>query len=77
MPDDNVWLALQKIEDQHQTSRCSATLQVIMMDPPTLIFYSVKSISVLRNISKEDIVYIDVFFANVSQYTDAFHAVED
>ena len=35
-PDDNVWLALQKIkEDQHQTSRCSATLQVIMMEPPT------------------------------------------
>ena len=30
-----------------------------MMEPPTLIFYSMKSISVLRNITKEDIVYID------------------
>jgi len=53
-PDDNVWLALQKMkEDQHQTSRCSATLQVIMIEPPTFIFYSMKSITVLRTLAKK------------------------
>jgi len=30
-----------------------------MMEPPTLIFYCMKSINVLRNIRKEGIVYID------------------
>ena len=58
--DENVWLAFQKIKkDQHQESRCSATLQVIMMEPPTLIFYSMKSINVLHKVSKDDIIYID------------------
>ena len=58
--DDNIWLALQKIEaDQHQASPSSVTLQVITMDPPTLMFYSMESIRVLRSIYKEDIMYID------------------
>jgi len=59
-PDDNVWLALQKIKaNQHQAWPSSAILQAIMMDPPTLMFYSMKSIRVLRSICKEDVMYID------------------
>ena len=59
-PDENIWLALHKIKtDQHQASPSSATLQVIMMEPPTLMFCSMESIRVLRSICKEDVMYID------------------
>jgi len=54
--DDNVWLALQKIKaDQHQASPSNTTLQVIMTDLPTLMFFSVASIRGCYSICKEDI----------------------
>jgi len=54
------WLALQSIkENQNQMSASSATLQSISLDPPAVIFYSKKTIRILHNVWKDDIIYTD------------------
>ena len=59
-PPGDVWSALQSIkENQNQMSASSATLQSISLDPPAVIFYSIKTIRILHNVWKDDLVYID------------------
>jgi len=57
-PPSNVWLALQSTkENQNQMSASSATLQSISLDSPAVIFYSKKTIRILHNVWKDDIIF--------------------